>query len=136
MYICIVSFTFTCKDIYLQNCAFSSVNYSKVKSLTLTPIFLAYNLIRSLMLSSAHYCNLLPRLLSFKHTVQLFFSYRMTCDSLYLLKLIGKKRIGNRPERIEPRAIKKRHNDYPLLMKPRNIAREEIKRNGHPKKLK
>jgi len=55
---------------------------------------------------------------------------------LYLLKLIGKKRIGNRPERIEPRAIKKRHNDYPLLMKPRNIAREEIQRNGHPKKLK
>ena len=98
--------------------------------------FLAYNLIRSLMLSSACHCGLLPRVLSFKHTVQLFLSYTMTCDSLYFFKLIGKKRIGNRPERIEPRAIKKRHNGYPLLMKPRNIAREEVKLNGHPKKLK
>ena len=98
--------------------------------------FLAYNLIRSLMRLSAHYYNLLPRALSFKHTVQLFLSCCINCDSLYFLKLIGKKRIGNRPERIEPRAIKKRHNEYPLLMKPRNIAREEIKRNGHPKKLK
>lgn len=99
--------------------------------------FLAYNLIRSIMLSSALYCSILPRMLSFKHTLQLLFAYSVIeVNSLCLLKLIGKKYIGHRTGRIEPRAIKKRHNDFPLLMKPRNIAREEIRLNGHPKKLK
>ena len=47
---------------------------------------------------------------------------------------MGKKVIGNRGGRIEPRAIKKRHNAYPLLMKPRAIAKAEVLKNGHPKK--
>jgi len=99
--------------------------------------FLAYNLIRSIMLASALYCSILPRMLSFKHTLQLLFAYSaIEASSSCLLKLIGKKYIGHRTGRIEPRDIKKRHNDFPLLMKPRNIAREEIKLNGHPKKLK
>ncbi|MDD3343857.1 MAG: hypothetical protein PHR87_09810 [Sulfurospirillaceae bacterium] len=99
--------------------------------------FLAYNLIRSLMLSSALYCSLLPRMLSFKHTLQLLFACsEIEVSNVYLLKLIGKKLIGHRAGRIEPRAIKKRHNDFPLLMKSRNAAREEIKLYGHPKKLK
>lgn len=101
--------------------------------------FLAYNLIRLLMLESALYNKLLPRQLSFKHTIQLFVGYSMSTDKkIYqkLLILIGKKIIGNREGRIEPRAIKKRHNNFPLLMKHRNIARAEISLNGHPKKLK
>jgi hypothetical protein len=53
-----------------------------------------------------------------------------------LLTLIGKKRIGNREGRIEPRAIKKRQNGYPLLMTQRGLAREEIGKSGHPRKLK
>ena len=50
--------------------------------------------------------------------------------------MIGKKRIGNRAGRVEPRAIKKRHNSFALLMKPRNIAKAEIIKNGHPKRMK
>jgi hypothetical protein len=50
--------------------------------------------------------------------------------------LISQKVIGDREGRIEPRAIKRRHNDFPLLMKPRSIAREEVRKNGHPRKLK
>jgi hypothetical protein len=83
--------------------------------------FLAYNLIRLIMLESAIYNNLLPRQLSFKHTVQVL----KNAPNLYnrqlykkILYLIGQKIIGNREGRIEPRAIKRRHNDFPLLMKP------------------
>ena len=51
-----------------------------------------------------------------------------------LLKLIAKKIIGDIGGRIEPRALKKRANAYPLLMKPRKIAQQEVLKNGHPKK--
>jgi hypothetical protein len=101
--------------------------------------FLAYNLIRLIMLESAIYNKLLPRQFSFKHTVQILkntpnlYNRRLYKKILYL---IGQKIIGNREGRIEPRAIKRRHNDFPLLMKTRDIRREEIRKYGHPKKLK
>mgnify|MGYP001774149355 CR=1 FL=1 len=101
--------------------------------------FLAYNLVRHIMLESAVYNALLPRQLSFKHTIQILKNLPSNYDNqLYekLLFFIGKKIIGNRAGRIEPRAIKRRHNDFPLLMKPRDLKREEIRQNGHPKKLK
>ncbi|RDX33983.1 hypothetical protein DZA35_02170 [Arcobacter sp. HD9-500m-PIT-SAG03] len=92
------------------------------------------------MLDSAIYNKIFPRQISFKNTIQLIQSFiflELNISSYKkLLYLIGKKIIGNREGRIEPRAIKKRHNDYPLLMKPRKIAQEEIIKNGHPKKLK
>jgi len=50
--------------------------------------------------------------------------------------LVAQQRVGNRPGRIEPRALKRRPKSYPLLTKSRNQAREEVKKNGHPKKLK
>ena len=99
--------------------------------------FLAYNLIRTLMLESALYSKILPRQISFKNSLQLYISYLQNPRLNYkkLLRLIGEKVIGNRAGRIEPRALKKRPNNFPLLMKHRNIAREEIKENGHPKKM-
>ncbi len=99
--------------------------------------FLAYNIIRSLMLSSALYNSMLPRTISFKNTLQLYLNYLQNPTQIAykkLLRLISKKVIGNRGGRIEPRAIKKRNNSYPLLMKPRNIARADVLKNGHPKK--
>ena len=36
--------------------------------------------------------------------------------------------------RIEPRALKRRLKNYALLTKPRRIAQEEVRKNGHPKK--
>ncbi|MEN5148080.1 IS4 family transposase, partial [Pseudomonas orientalis] len=53
-----------------------------------------------------------------------------------LLKLIARKRVGNRHGRIEPRAIKQRPKPYPMLMQKRSAARAEIRKNGHPKKVK
>ena len=104
---------------------------------------LAYNLIRLLMAQSALLADVLPRQLSFKHTLQLWMAWRQSgigshddekLASLFIL--IAQQKVGNRPGRIEPRAIKRRPKPFPLLMQPRQIAREEILKNGHPKKLK
>jgi len=99
--------------------------------------FLAYNIIRSLMQDLALYNKMLPRKISFKNSLQLYLHYLEDSTQIEyekLLRLIGKKVIGNRGGRIEPRAIKKRHNAYPLLMKTRAIAKAEVPKNGHPKK--
>jgi hypothetical protein len=61
-----------------------------IKELWVT--FLAYNLIRSFMLASALYACVLPRMLSFKHTLQLMLAYQngqITREMLYAL--IAKK---------------------------------------------
>ena len=88
------------------------------------------------MLASARQCTLLPREISFKHTLQLLFAFSNNISTKQLLRRIGEKHIGNRSGRVEPRAIKRRRNDYPLLMKLRDVAREEIRQNGHAKKAK
>ncbi len=57
-------------------------------------------------------------------------------EVLKLLQLIARKRVGNRPSRIEPRAVKRRPKPYPKLMPARGAARAEVRENGHPKKVK
>lgn len=104
--------------------------------------FLAYNLIRLLMAQSALLSELLPQQISFKHTVQLWLAWDQQgaieagTDVKILFLLIAQKRVGNRSGRIEPRAIKQRGKMYPKLMQPRAIAREEVRKSGHGKKLK
>jgi hypothetical protein len=53
-----------------------------------------------------------------------------------LFQMMAQQRVGNRPGRIEPRAVKRRPKAFPLLTKPRDKAQTEVKKNGHPKKLK
>jgi len=50
--------------------------------------------------------------------------------------LIAQKTAGNRVDRIEPGAVKRRPKPFPLLMKKRELARDKIKKHGHPKKAK
>lgn len=102
---------------------------------------LAYNLIRLLMAQAALLAGQVPRDLSFKHTVQIWVSWQQrgsgTLDTVTihaLLVLIAEPRVGIRPGRIEPRAVKRRPKQFPLLTKPRPIAREEVRQHGHPKK--
>jgi len=100
--------------------------------------FLAYNIIRSLMLESALYKKVLPRTISFKNTLQLYLHYLETgidnkLNLQKLLELISEKVIGNRAGRIEPRLLKKRCNAYHLMTKNRDMARAEVIKNGHPK---
>ena len=104
---------------------------------------LAYNLIRLMMAQSALMADVLPKTLSFKHTLQLWLGWSGTRkppdyqDSIVgLLTLVAEQSIGNRPGRIEPRNVKRRPKPYPLLTKPRSEARQEIIKYGHPKKLK
>ncbi len=86
--------------------------------------FLAYNLIRLIMAQSALVANVLPRQLSFKHTLQLWLAwgqYKHAFDAeseALLFMLIAQKRVGNRSGRIEPRAVKRRPKPFPLSMKP------------------
>jgi len=85
----------------------------------------------------AHSCEL-----SFKHSLQLWLALRQYGgpeeeDGLSnLLTLIAQRRVGNRPGRIEPRAIKRRPQAYPLLTKSRRSARIDVRKNGHAKHTK
>jgi len=103
---------------------------------------LAYNLIRLIMAQAAKLTHRLPRQLSFKHTVQIWIAWiqhanRIDDDKLYgLFVLIAQQHVGERPGRIEPRALKRRPKPYPILTKPRATARALVREHGHPKKLK
>ena len=105
--------------------------------------FLAYNLIRLIMAEAAMQTGLMPRQLSFKHTLQIWLIwsrkiFTVTDDHTMavLFSLVASQHVGNRPGRIEPRAVKRRPKPFSLLMKPRHEAQEEIQKYGHPKKIK
>ena len=98
---------------------------------------LAYNLIRGIMAEAARVGEVMPRMLSFTgalHTVRsfeeshLYDPTRIEADLPRLLELIGQKRVGNRPDRYEPRAVKRRSKPYPRLKIPRRAAKRLIKR--------
>jgi hypothetical protein len=88
-----------------------------------------YNLIRKQIIQAAYMENTLPREISFKGALMVFLEFgRITPKSLNeafsihleMLKLIGKKRVNNRPGRREPRAIKRRPKPFPRLQGKRN----------------
>ena len=104
---------------------------------------LAYNLIRLMMAQAATLAECLPRVLSFKHTLQLWIAWGQQGigtaqdDKLHaLFVLIAEQRVGNRPGRIEPRAIKRRPKPFPLLTEARAIAREKARMQGYSRKIK
>jgi hypothetical protein len=103
---------------------------------------LSYNLIRLMMAQSALLADINPRSISFKHCLQIWLIYMQQSLALsdmkngLIFQLMAQQRVGNRPGRIEPRAVKRRPKAYPLLMKPRDEARAEVRKYGHPKKLK
>ena len=103
---------------------------------------LAYNLVRLLMVQSASANGIRPRDISFKHSLQLWLMWSRQMDTSHdeelhtLLSLMAQQRVGLRPGRIEPRAVKRRPKAYPLLTLPRSVARENVRKYGHPKRLK
>ncbi len=96
--------------------------------------FLAYNIIRLIMMQACVRYNKLPWKISFKGAIQLlnvFMPYFLNSSEnknrlLFnnLLDLIVKNRVGNRPGRIEPRKIKKRPKAFPTLKHHRSIDRQ------------
>jgi hypothetical protein len=97
---------------------------------------LAYNFIRIIIAVVCKKYNALPWKISFKGTVQLMYSFmpyfvnssaeKNTMLYAEILKLIVQNKIGNRPGRVEPRAVKKRPKAFPLLSKPRVVERMKL----------
>ena len=97
---------------------------------------LSYNLIRAVLAAAADDLGADPRELSFKGAVQAVtaFAERLLEAgataaaelSEWLLLTIGAQLVGDRPGRLEPRARKRRFNEYPLLMQPRDEARRKL----------
>ncbi|HUO08124.1 MAG TPA: transposase, partial [Phycisphaerae bacterium] len=96
---------------------------------------LAYNLVRTLLAQAAHGAHVQPRELSFKGALQTLNAFAATwaCpgvrrDTLYaaILKAIATHRVGNRPDRIEPRAVKRRPRKQTFLTQPRHVARKRL----------
>jgi hypothetical protein len=99
--------------------------------------FLAYNLVRGLMAEAARGHDVKPRELSFngaRQTVRAFEAQHLyepkqiAADFPRLLDLIIQKRVGDRPDRWEPRAVKRRPKTYYRLTMPRTEAKKRIKR--------
>jgi hypothetical protein len=98
--------------------------------------WLAYNLIRKSMAAAAvtHACT--PRTISFAGAVQTVagvMGQASIADPVMLhrwavqkLESIASHRVGKRPNRVEPRAIKRRPKSHKLLTKPRKEARAEL----------
>jgi len=97
---------------------------------------LAYNLIRQTMLQSAQGAGVSPRTLSFTAAMQSIAAswaiIALANDALATLLIdaasvsLAEHVVGNRPGRIEPRAVKRRPKPHDLLTKPRAQARAEL----------
>jgi hypothetical protein len=98
---------------------------------------LAYNLIRGVMAEAARGRDVQPRELSYNGARQTMRAFEEThlyepkqiaADFPLLLDLISQERVGDRPDRYEPRAIKRRPKPYRLLGVPRGEAKRRIER--------
>ena len=119
-----------------------SCNTAQMNEKELWVHLLAYNVVRLLMAQAALNAQVLPRDISFKHTLQLWvqwISQRLAGDPAHtdlLFRLIAQSKVNNRPGRIEPRARKRRPKPYHWLKESRPRARRRIQTQGHGRKLK
>ena len=100
--------------------------------------WLGYNLVRKASAQAALEQGLQPRQISFTATKQAIVEAwkEMTLGSREqrrtlgqaLLRALGKEEVGNRPDRCEPRAVKRRPKPHRLLTMPRHEARAELLR--------
>ncbi len=96
--------------------------------------FMGYNLIRRVMADAAQKHGILPRDISFATTLEGILAFaeslaKATPSQIercydHLLDAIARHRVGNRPDRYEPRARKRRPKAYGLLTEPRPVARK------------
>lgn len=99
---------------------------------------LAYNLIRTIMAQAAISCDIHPRKISFKGTIQTLEAFQplLAFQKQYkpilnnvcamVLEIIALHRVADRPGRFEPRKKKRRPKPYDRLMKPRIEAKRDI----------
>jgi hypothetical protein len=102
---------------------------------------LAYNLIRTVMAQAAVEHGIEPRSISFKGALQTLEAFQpvialrgerddATRGELYqwLLGAVASHRVGDRPNRYEPRRRKRRPKPYDRLMKPRHEAKAAMQK--------
>jgi Transposase DDE domain len=94
---------------------------------------LAYNLVRKVMAQAAAQHDVTPRQLSFAGAMQTLNEFRTLLQSVpetglpelcdQILQAIASHRVGNRPDRCEPRKVKRRPKGYSRMTKPRAAER-------------
>jgi hypothetical protein len=104
---------------------------------------LAYNLIRTLMARAAERAGIEPREVSFAGAVQTVNAFAPVLELAdpadrprlleILLWIMARHRVGDRPDRYEPRAVKRRAKPIALLKVPREIARKRLAKSGAAK---
>jgi hypothetical protein len=96
---------------------------------------LAYNLVRKLMAQAAASVGISPRDISFKGTLQtmvVFAAAGWACpgqgNELYaaVLRAVATHRVNDRPDRVEPRAVKRRPKKLAYLNEPRSVAKARL----------
>lgn len=96
---------------------------------------LAYNLIRKLMAQAAAQAGVSPRDISFKGTLQTLLAFAAagwSCperqSELYhaILEAVATHRVNDRPDRVEPRAVKRRPKKQVYLNEPRAIVNARL----------
>lgn len=100
-----------------------------------------YNLIRAAMAQAAACAKLFPRQLSFCGAKRMINSFvdllrgraarGLTRMFAYLRGAIAELHLPHRPNRVEPRAVKRRPKPHRLLTEPRDVARAKLQR-AHP----
>jgi hypothetical protein len=100
---------------------------------------LAYNLIRGTILEAAVAAGAAPHQLSFKGTLQSLNAFlgvvvadpaNATRHYAALLWMIAAHRVADRPDRIEPRLLKRRPKPHKLLQEPRLAARSRLRKKN------
>jgi hypothetical protein len=99
---------------------------------------LAYNLVRELMAQAAQRVELEPHQISFKGALQTLNRFQELVVMLpqerwpelfaTLLDAVATHRVAGRPDRYEPRAVKRRPKPHALLTVPRHVARKRLLR--------
>jgi hypothetical protein len=102
---------------------------------------LVYNLVRTVMAQAAAQEHLRSDEVSFTGALQTINAFLPEMRALrtpedarvlweVVLWAVGEHRVGNRPDRYEPRAVKRRAKHYPRLLEPRWEARRRLQRGA------
>jgi hypothetical protein len=101
---------------------------------------LVANLIRGVMAEAARRHGVLPRGLSFQGARQMMEGFRVEMNRAALGQVAGlvgvmlgalaTLRVGDRPDRVEPRVVKRRPKAYPRMQEARAVFKERVARAG------
>jgi hypothetical protein len=89
------------------------------------------------MAEAARRSRLLPRRLSFQGARQMIKGFRVELNRVapgevaglvdVMLRSLSELRVGDRPDRVEPRVVKRRPKAYPRMQEPRQAFKRRLK---------